>query len=39
MLIEDLRSLLIKNKFFKIDEVTKDDATVANIEAMIKKYL
>ena len=23
----------------KIDEVTKDDATVANIEAMIKKYL
>lgn len=23
----------------KIDEVTKDDATVANIEAMIKKYI
>ena len=23
----------------KIDEVTKDDATVTNIEAMIKKYL
>lgn len=23
----------------KIDEVTKDDATVSNIEAMIKKYL
>ena len=23
----------------KIDEVNKDDATVANIEAMIKKYL
>lgn len=23
----------------KIDEVTKDDATVANIEAMIKKHL
>ena len=23
----------------KIDEVTKDDATVANIEAMIKKYV
>ncbi len=23
----------------KIDELTKDDATVANIEAMIKKYI
>ena len=23
----------------KIDEVTKDDATIANIEAMIKKYV
>ena len=23
----------------KVDELTKDDATVANIEAMIKKYI
>lgn len=34
-----LPTLAIYKDGSKIDELTKDDATVANIEAMIKKYI
>lgn len=34
-----LPTLAVYKDGSKIDEVTKDDATVANIEAMIKKYI
>lgn len=34
-----LPTIAIYNKGAKVDEVTKDDATRANVEAMIKKYL
>jgi len=34
-----LPTIAIYNNGEKVDEVTKDDATRSNIEAMIKKYL
>ena len=34
-----LPTIAIYNNGTKVDELTKDDATKANIEAMIKKYL
>lgn len=34
-----LPTMAIYKDGVKIDELTKDDATVANIEAMIKKYI
>ena len=34
-----LPTIAIYNNGAKVDELTKDDATKANIEAMIKKYL
>lgn len=34
-----LPTIAIYNNGAKVDELTKDDATRANIEAMIKKYL
>lgn len=34
-----LPTLAIYKDGVKIDELTKDDATVANIESMIKKYI
>ena len=34
-----LPTIVIYKDGSKIDELTKDDATVANIEAMIKKYV
>ncbi|WP_067140218.1 thioredoxin TrxA [Oceanivirga salmonicida] len=34
-----LPTLAVYKDGIKLEEVTKDDATIANIEAMIKKYL